>query len=266
MWDGPELAALYDRISDLQFEGGRKLAGMTDVEKGDSVLDVGCGTGRLAVYLAGIVGPSGSVTGIEPSPHRIAIAKEKLKGRGPRNVRFMADRGEDLGAFRSCEFDRVIYSSVFHWITDKPAALKEAYRVLKPGGKVGMNTVDKEHHFTMKKIMDDLIAKRYPEHRDIEDEFSRMLVSGPELERLLEDAGFTGIRVETVPEKHIYSSAKQLFDFIEASSFGNFLRNVPGQVKSRMLDDMGRELEKMRTPAGIELTSKMLFATAARPL
>ncbi len=84
MRDGPELARLYDRISDLQFEGGKKLVAMMGVKKGDAVLDVGCGTGRLAVHLAGIVGPSGSVTGIDPSPHRISIAEEKLKGQGHR--------------------------------------------------------------------------------------------------------------------------------------------------------------------------------------
>jgi arsenite methyltransferase len=265
MWDGPELAALYDRISDLQFEGGRKLAKMVDVGKSDAVLDVGCGTGRLAMYLAGIVGPSGSVTGIDPSPYRIAIAKEKLKGRGLRNVQFLAGRGEDLGTFRNEEFDQVIYSSVFHWITDKLAALKEACRVLKPGGKVGMNTVDRENHFAMKRVMDDLISKKYPEHRHLEDEFSRMLVSGPGLERLIQEAGFSDIQVKIVPEKHVYSSVKQLFDFIEASSFGNFMRGVPGPVKSRILEDLGGELEKMRTPAGIEMTSKMLFATAVKP-
>jgi arsenite methyltransferase len=265
MWDGRELAELYDRISDLQFEGGKKLAAMMDVKKDDAVLDVGCGTGRLAVRLASMFGPSGSVTGIDPSPYRVSVAEEKLKGQGLRNVRIRLGRGEDLRAFRGSEFDHVIYSSVFHWVADKAAALEEARRVLKPGGKIGMNTVDKDHHFAMKQIMEDIIAKKYPEQWPMEDAMSHMLVSGRELGELLQTASFGDIRIETVPEKHVYSSAKQLFDFIEASSFGNFMRDVPGPVKARMLEDFGRELEKMRTPAGIELTSKILFATAVRP-
>ena len=265
MRDGPELARLYDRISDLQFEGGKKLVAMMGVKKGDAVLDVGCGTGRLSVHLAGIVGPSGSVTGIDPSPHRISIAEEKLKGQGHGNVRIRIGRGEDLGAFRDGEFDHVIYSSVFHWIADKAAALEEARRALRAGGRIGMNTVDKDHHFAMRQIMEDLIAKKYPEQWPMEDAMSHMLVGERELGELLQTAGFGDIRIETVPEKHFYSSAKQLFEFMEASSFGNFMRDVPGPVKSRMLEDLGRELEKMRTPAGIELTSKMLFATAVRP-
>jgi hypothetical protein len=117
----------------------------------------------------------------------------------------------------------------------------------------------------MRQIMEDLIAKKYPEHWPMEDTMSHMLVGGRELGGLLQTAGFGDIRVETLSEKHVYTSAKQLFDFMEASSFGNFMRDVPGPVKSRMLEDLGGELEKMRTPAGIELTSKMLYATAVRP-
>jgi arsenite methyltransferase len=264
MWDGRELAELYDRISDLQFDGGKRLAAMMGVKKGDAVLDVGCGTGRLAVHLGGVVGPAGSVTGIDPSPHRVCIAEEKLKGRSPGNVRVLIGRGEDLGAFGDGKFDHVIYSSVFHWIGDKPAALKEARRVLRAGGKAGMNTVDKDHHFAMRQIMEDIIAKKYPEHWPMEDAMSHMLVGGRELGELLRAAGFEEVRIDTVPEKHVYSSPRELFDFIEASSFGNFMREVPAPVKARMLDDLGRELEKMRTPAGIELTSKMLFARAVK--
>jgi ubiquinone/menaquinone biosynthesis C-methylase UbiE len=264
IWDGPELARLYDRISDLQFEGGRKLAEMMDVRKGDVVLDVGCGTGRLAVYLADIVGPSGSVTGIDPSAHRVRVAEEKLKGQGTRNVCFHVGIGEDLGAFRDDGFDHVCYSSVIHWIEDKMAALKEARRVLKPGGNVGMNTVDKEHHFTMRQILDDFIAKKYPEYQHIEDEMTSMLLGRDELREGLERAGFKEVKIRAVPDRHVYSSPRQLFEFMEASSLGNFLRQVPGPVKARMLEDLGKELEKMRTPAGIELTSKMLFATATK--
>lgn len=264
-WDGRELAELYDRISDLQFEGGKKLAARMGVKQGDAVLDVGCGTGRLAVHLAGVVGPAGSVTGIDPSPHRVCIAEAKLKGQGSRNVRVRLGRGEDLGAFGDCEFDHVVYSSVFHWVADKAAALKEARRVLRAGGRVGMNTVDKDHHFAMKQIMEDIIAKKYPEHWPMEDAMSHMLVGGGDLRAMLEAAGFEGVKIETVPEKHIYATPRQLFDFIEASSFGNFMRDVPAPVKARMLEDLGRELEKMRTPAGIELTSKMLFAVAEKP-
>lgn len=264
MWDGPELARLYDRISDIQFKGGQMLAEMAGVGAGDAVLDVGCGTGRLALYLADRVGPSGQVTGIDPSPPRVQVAWEKLMVMPHRNMRLMIGRAEDLGAFAGGEFDHVIYSSVVHWVGDKATALKEACRVLRPGGTVGMNTVDKSHHFAMKKVMDDLIIRKYPEYSSIEDRMMSQLVDGDELAALLSAAGFRDVEVRVLPEKHVYASPRELFDFIEASSFGNFLRGVPGPVRSEILEDMGKGLERMRTPAGIELASDMLYAMARK--
>ncbi len=94
---------------------------------------------------------------------------------------------------------------------------------------------------------------------------SKMLVSNDELDGLLKQAGFGDIDISLVPEKHYYASAKEFIEFIEASSFGNFLRQVPGQVKSEIIEDMGVELEKRRTDAGIELESSTMFAIARKP-
>jgi len=58
------------------------------------MLDVGCGTGRLTLFAADIVGHSGGIIGLDPSPHRIKIAQEKQsEGRFP-NVKFMIGAGE----------------------------------------------------------------------------------------------------------------------------------------------------------------------------
>ncbi len=152
--DAPELAERYDKVSELQFESGRRLADMMGIKEGDTVLDVGCGTGRLAIHISKVVGPAGSVTGIDPSPHRLRVAEAKLDGQDHQNLRFMPGQGEDLTSLPSGAFDHVYYSAVFHWIGDKPAALAEAKRVLKPGGTIGMTTVDKSHPLTMRKVVE----------------------------------------------------------------------------------------------------------------
>ncbi len=82
MWDAPELAERYDRMSDSQFQSGCILVDRMNVKKNDVALDVGCGTGRLALHVSGIVGPSGRVVGIDPSPHRVRIADRKRKRPG----------------------------------------------------------------------------------------------------------------------------------------------------------------------------------------
>lgn len=264
MWDGPELAECYDRVSDLQFESGRALIARMNVREGNTLLDVGCGTGRLALYVSQIVGPAGRVTGIDPSPHRIRIAEDKLKAKGQKNLSFRLGRGEDLRAFPDGNFRHVCYSSVFHWVGEKAAALREAHRVLKPGGTVGITTIDRNYPFAMKKITEQLIQK-YPGMEKFRDEFHRMLLSREELEELLQKARFKDIQVSYLTQTHHYSSPQELFDFMKASSFGNFMREVPDQVRPRIMEDLGEELEKLRTDRGIEISSDTMIVVAARP-
>jgi ubiquinone/menaquinone biosynthesis C-methylase UbiE len=265
MWDAPELAERYDKVSDLQFESGRRLADMMGIKEGDRVLDVGCGTGRLALHISKVVGPSGSVIGIDPSPHRIRVAEAKLKGPEHGNMSFMLGQGEDLISLPSGTFDHVYYSSVFHWIGDKAAALAEAMRILKPGGAIGMTTVDRSHPLEMKKVMERLFSQPpYVGHVKLEDEFS-LLVDREELNALLANAGFGHIDIKSVVKKHYYSSAEELFEFIEASSFGNFLRDVPEHLRQELLVTLKGELEKRRAGASIELESSMMYAIARKP-
>ena len=263
MWDAPELAERYDRVSDSQFRSGCILVDRMNVKRGACALDVGCGTGRLAVYVSKIVGPSGSVVGIDPSPHRVRIADRKRRGLAAKILTFMIARGEDLGAFSENAFNHVYYSSVFHWISDKDLALREAYRALKHGGNVGITTVDKDRHFAMKKALDDVFSK-YPSTGIESDDFNKMLISKCELEKMLASTGFHDIKIDNVEEKQYYSSSEEFLQFIEASSFGNFLRNVPEQVRASVRQDIGKELEKMRTDRGIELQSNIMYAIATK--
>ena len=132
MWDEPELAERYDRMSDTQFKSGCILVDRMNVKKGDIALDVGCGTGRLAFYVSKIVGPSGSVVGIDPSPHRVRIADRKRNGPSARSLTFM------IGRARTSELFRKTFSTIFTiarfstGYQKRTVALREAYRALKP--------------------------------------------------------------------------------------------------------------------------------------
>ncbi len=263
--DAPELAERYDKVSDLQFKSGCRLIGMMGIKEGDTVLDVGCGTGRLALHISKVVGPAGSVIGIDPSPHRLRVAEAKLDGQDRQNLCFMPGQGEDLLSLPSGTFDHVCYSAVFHWIGDKPAALAEAKRVLKPGGAIGMTTVDKSHPQKMRKVVERIFSEPpYVGQVNYEDELS-MLVGREELNALLAGAGFDRIDIRTVIKKHCYSSAEELFEFLEASSFGNFLKDIPEHLRQAFLKALKGELEKRRTGPRIELESSMMYAMARKP-
>ncbi len=263
--DAPELAERYDRISDSQFKRGVVLTKMMGIKSGDSVLDIGCGTGRLAMYLSPVVGPHGRVFGVDPSPYRISVAESKLKDVAAGNVQFAVGSGESPGNLPAGTFDHVCFCSVFHWIDDKPAALSSAFRLLKPGGNVGITTGDRENLSEIKSITNRLFAgPPYAGQVKTAEDASKP-VSRKELEVLLAGAGFTEIEINLKAGRRNYSSPEEVFAFNEASSFGNFLMHVPESLRPRARRDLAVELEKHRTPAGIELATNTLYAIATKP-
>jgi len=113
----------------------RTLVELAGVKRGQAVLDVGCGTGSLAVAAAKVVGPAGSVVGIDPSPEMIGRAKSKARRLG--NVRFEMAPAQNL-PFPDATFDVVTTSLVLHQLPPDAlhVAIPEMVRVLKPGGRM----------------------------------------------------------------------------------------------------------------------------------
>jgi ubiquinone/menaquinone biosynthesis C-methylase UbiE len=109
------------------------LAGVTT---GESVLDVGCGTGTLAIAAARRVGETGAVTGVDPSAELLARAGKKARRAGVR-VALATAGGESL-PFADASFDLVLSTLVFHHLSHDSlrSSAHEIRRVLKPGGRL----------------------------------------------------------------------------------------------------------------------------------
>src|SRR5688572_13609511 len=110
--DSTHLAETYDRVGERQYNHGKQLISALRIAAGERVLDVGCGTGLLAVHVAKLVGPSGKVDAVDPLPLRVALAKK----RAPAHLEAAVGAAEDLSAFASGTFDVVYLNSVYHWL------------------------------------------------------------------------------------------------------------------------------------------------------
>ena len=122
----------------------RPLIEQADIEAGHRVLDIGCGTGSLAVLIKQMH-PNADVVGIDPDPGALAVAARKAKRRGF-SIEF--DRGfADHMPYADASFDRVFSSFMFHHLAkgEKTATLGEVRRVLKAGGSLHLLDFVREH-------------------------------------------------------------------------------------------------------------------------
>lgn len=264
-WDTPENAENYDQNCDHQFQKGQTLIEMMRIKSGDSVLDIGCGTGWQALNVSGIIGPSGKLTCIDPSSYRIELARKKFGVDSPNSVRFFVGQAEDLSEIPDNSIKHAYFCSSFHWVDDKKAALSETYRVLQPGGSVGMTTLDKDSPDMMKMLVDPILAKynitrNYELHRGI----SR--VNAQELHTLLSEAGFTFISIEpkTIP-RHYRSPEEFLKHLGERNSMRSLLKDIPEEIKEKIKQDIYEELAKIQKPVFAEFGIVTLFAIAKKP-
>ena len=107
---------------------------------GEDVLDVGCGAGMDTLIAAQMVGPTGSVTGIDMTPEMAAKARRSVTVMGLETVTIVEGSAEQL-PFPDSSFDVVISNGVIDLIPDKDAVFSEIVRVLRPGGRIQLADV-----------------------------------------------------------------------------------------------------------------------------
>jgi arsenite methyltransferase len=108
---------------------------IADLRPGEVVLDLGSGGGIDCFFAAQQVGATGLVWGLDMTPDMVALARKNATDIGAENVRFRLGEIEDI-PFAEGTFDAIISNCVINLSTDKPQVFREAFRVLKAGGRL----------------------------------------------------------------------------------------------------------------------------------
>lgn len=120
--------------------GAKALLDRADVSSSMRVLDIGCGPGRITLPAAHRVGPTGEVVALDIQKAMLRRVQKKLDAQNMSNVSLLhAGAGE--GKTEPSSFDRAFMVTVLGEIPDKVAALREAFRALKPGGILSITEV-----------------------------------------------------------------------------------------------------------------------------
>jgi ubiquinone/menaquinone biosynthesis C-methylase UbiE len=145
------MASYYDLLAAVMTLGRERefrdrLATLVDLAPGERVLDVGCGTGSLALACKRRVGRSGTVTGIDASPEMIERARRKASNKGD-GIHFEVARVESL-PFPNESFDVVLSTLMMHHLPRviRERCVSEMRRVLRPGGRLLVVDFEKPAH------------------------------------------------------------------------------------------------------------------------
>jgi len=131
----PDVLANVPDAAVESFAGVANPFALGSLVTGERVLDVGSGAGTDSLVAAQMVGPTGSVTGIDMTPEMLAKSRVAAAQMGLGNVTFLEADAERL-PFDDISFDVVISNGVIDLIPDKDAVFSEIFRVLVPGGRI----------------------------------------------------------------------------------------------------------------------------------
>lgn len=143
-WLKPLLANVHPEVSARYYGCGLVAPALLE---GCHVLDLGSGAGRDCYVLAQLVGPQGSVLGVDMTAEQLAVANAHRAYHAERfgfaNVAFRQGYIEDLAALELADasFDVIVSNCVINLSPDKDSVLREAYRLLKPGGELYFSDV-----------------------------------------------------------------------------------------------------------------------------
>jgi SAM-dependent methyltransferase len=156
---------------------------VADLQPGDTVLDLGSGGGIDVLISARRVAPGGIAYGLDASQDMLTLARTNAAEAGVTNARFLHGHIEDI-PLPDATVDVVISNCVINLSSDKPRVLNEAFRVLRPGGRLGISDVLADH--------DAAPARRTASEQRVG---CANTLTAAAYQRLLQQAGFTAITI-----------------------------------------------------------------------
>jgi trans-aconitate 2-methyltransferase len=226
-WDG----ASYDRISGPMEALGREVLGRLRLRGDETVLDAGCGSGRVTDALLERL-PEGRVIALDSSASMLAAARERL---GRDDGRLELRHGDLLDLELEEPVDAILSTATFHWIRDHEALFERLRAALRPGGQLvaqcgGEGNID----VLRGEAADLLAADPYAEHFTDWQPPWHYAGASPTRKRLL-DAGFCAAECWLTPAPREPEHPRE---FLTTIVLGPQVQRLPEELRKPFMDEL----------------------------
>jgi trans-aconitate 2-methyltransferase len=217
-------AASYHRVANPHVDWGRAVLERLPLRGDETVIDAGCGTGRLTELLLGRL-PEGHVIALDQSANMLDEAAAHLTPRFGDRVEF---RQADLASLDLDKVADAIFSTAtFHWITDHDRLFADLYRALKPGGWLvaqcgGGPNIATLNAEARRAMLDAPFAEHFGEWTG-----PWLFATPAETETRLRDAGFVEVDAHLVEAPVTLESEAAFREFLTTVVFGTHLGRLP---------------------------------------
>jgi trans-aconitate 2-methyltransferase len=230
-WD----AETYHRVSDMQYGWGLEVLGRLELTGDETVLDAGCGTGRVTAALADRV-PRGHVIAVDASASMVEKARETLAGRAE-------VLHQDLAELRlERPVDAVFSNAVFHWLPDHRRLFARLAGSLRPGGRLVAQCGGRGNVAALADVIREVLGEQ--PFRSAIGEFPRIwnFAAPEDTERLLREVSFESVCCWTETKQVTPDDAR---GFLGAVSLGPYIHRLPEPLRPVFVD---RVAERMGEP------------------
>jgi trans-aconitate methyltransferase len=250
-WDADD----YSRSSSAQQVWARELLAKLRLQGGESVLDIGCGDGKVTAEIAALV-PDGRVVGVDSSAEMIRFATRSFGGGPAGNLTFLLRDARELD-FEE-EFDVVFSNATLHWVVDHGPVLRGISRALRAAGRILLQMGGRGNAAEIVALMDELpddsIWQRYFPERVMAYGFH-----GPEeYAGWLVEAGLTPLRIELLAKDMTQPGKEGLASWLR-TTWLPYTQRIPEEMRDEFVADIADRYLRSHPPDGDGLVHVQMF-------
>ncbi|MVF23713.1 methyltransferase domain-containing protein [Methylocaldum sp. BRCS4] len=240
---------------------GRTTIEALDLQPGQTVLDVCCGTGASAIPAAHQVGPEGRVLGVDLAENLLQLATTKATRAGLTNIEFRAGDFLSLG-LADHDFDAVVCVFGIFFVPDMPGAVRELWRLVRPGGRLALTTWGPNFFEPANSVFWNAIQQEAPELHKSFNPWDR--ISDPDLLRvMLWEAGIEACDITAEAGVHPITSPDAWWTTLLGSGYRGTLDQLSIGARARVRE---ASLQFIRESHITAVEANVLYAVATKPL